>query len=351
MNSLRTGFTTGTCAAAATKAAVMLLSGKEIAGVVDVGLPDDSRVKLPYAFLRKIEDGAECGVQKDAGDDPDITDGIMVVASVSWTDGESVELDAGEGVGIVTKPGLSAPQGGPAINPVPQQMIRAAVREVTNRGVKVVIAVPGGREIAEKTFNPRLGVVGGISILGTTGIVRPFSNAALRDALVCSLDVAAANGVTSPVLVPGHIGERAARKHFILSSEQVVEVSNEWGYMLDRAAGYLFTRLLILGHPGKLAKLCAGEWDTHSSKSGSAVPIVAKLFEETFGGTPPENATVEGLFAALNLENRNRLGCVLAAKLRGIVLALFNNNLDISTVLVNMQGDILGSDGDLSEWK
>lgn len=351
MSSLRTGFTTGTCAAAAAKAAAIQLIGESNPDEVEIGLPDGSRVRLPLSFLRSTGIGAEAGVQKDAGDDPDITDGIMVIASVSWTDGESVELDAGEGVGIVTKPGLSAPQGGPAINPVPQQMIRAAVREATNKGVRVVISVPGGREIAEKTFNPRLGVIGGISILGTTGIVRPFSNAALRDALVCSLDVAAANGVTSPVFVPGHIGERAARKHFILSLEQVVEVSNEWGFMLDRAAGYPFTRLLILGHPGKLAKLCAGEYDTHSSKSGSAVPIVAKLIEETFGGIPTESTTVEGLFAALNPGDRNRFGCILAEKLREIVQVRFKNNIDISTVLVNMQGDILGSDGDLSEWE
>ena len=153
-----------------------------------------------------------------------------------------MELTAGDGVGIVTKPGLSVPRGGPAINPVPRHMIREAVREVTDRGVRVIISVPGGREIAEKTFNPRLGVIGGISILGTTGIVRPFSSAALRDALKCSLDVAAANGVAAAVLVPGHIGERADRRHFHLAAEQVVEVSNEWGFMLDCASGYPFTR-------------------------------------------------------------------------------------------------------------
>jgi cobalt-precorrin-5B (C1)-methyltransferase len=329
----------------------MLLTSKASPGDVEIGLPDGSRVGLPSAFARETADGAEAGVKKDAGDDPDITDGIMVIASVTWTDGRKVELAAGDGVGIVTKPGLQIRQGEPAINLVPQRMIRAAVREVTDRGVRVVISVPGGREIAKKTFNPRLGVVGGISILGTTGIVRPFSNAALRDALKCSLDVAVASGVTAPVLVPGHIGERAARNHFNLSMEQVVEVSNEWGFMLDCAAGYRFTRMLILGHPGKLSKLCDGQWDTHSSKSDSAVPIVARLCEETLGVAPLESATVEGLFAALSPEDGKLLGNTLAARVRDSICKRFELQVEASTVLVNMQGDILGSDGDLSEWQ
>ncbi|MHB9038076.1 MAG: cobalt-precorrin-5B (C(1))-methyltransferase CbiD [Armatimonadota bacterium] len=351
MSSLRTGFTTGACAAAAAKAATMLLTGQAVSGEVEIGLPDGSRVGLPLAFTRETANGAEAGVKKDAGDDPDITHGVTVIASVTWTDRETVELAAGDGVGTVTKPGLQIRQGEPAINPVPRRMICEAVREVTNRGVRIVISVPGGRKLAEKTFNPRLGVVGGISILGTTGIVRPFSNAALRDALKCSLDVAAASGVTTPVLVPGHIGERAANRHFSLSTEQVVEVSNEWGFMLDCAAGYRFTRLLILGHPGKLAKLCEGQWDTHSSKSESAVPIVARLCEETLGVAPPESATVEGLFAALSPEDRKMLGDTLAARLRGAIYKRFESQIEVSTVLVNMQGEILGSDGDLSEWQ
>lgn len=350
MSSLRTGFTTGACAAAAAKAATMLLAGQAAPGEVEIGLPDGSRVRFPSAFARETTSGVEAGVQKDAGDDPDVTDGITVIASVTWADGETVELAAGDGVGMVTKPGLSVPQGEPAINPVPRRMICEAVREVTDRGVRVVISVPGGRELAEKTFNPRLGVVGGISILGTTGIVRPFSSAALRDALKCSLDVAAASGVTAPVLVPGHIGERAAKKHFTLSAEQVVEVSNEWGFMLDRTAGYSFARLLVLGHPGKLAKLCEGQWDTHSSKSDSAAPIVARLCEETLGRTPPESTTVEGLFAALSPEDRKLLGNTLAARLREAIRKRLKR-IEVSTVLVNMQGEILGSDGDVGEWR
>ena len=351
MKQLRTGFTTGACAAAAAKAAAMLLAGKAISNEVEIGLPDKSRVSLLVEFVRETADGFKVGVKKDAGDDPDITDGITVVASVVWTETDKVELAAGDGVGIVTKPGLSVEVGQPAINPVPRQMICDAVREVTDRGVRIVLSVPGGCKIAEKTFNPRLGVVGGISILGTTGIVRPFSNEALRDALKCSLDVANASGVSAPVLVPGHIGERAARRHFNLSAEQVVEVSNEWGFMLDCAAGYPFTRLLVLGHPGKLAKLCAGQWDTHSSKSDSAVPIVAQIYEETLGNAVSESTTVEGFFGAINPNDRKLLGDTLAAKLRSAICIRFKERIEVAAVLVNMQGDILGSDGDLSGWQ
>lgn len=350
MRRLRTGYTTGTCAAAAAKAAMLLLSGQQAPGDVEIGLPDGSRVVLPLAVVRKMDAGAEAAVRKDAGDDPDVTDGVMITACVAWTDGETVELAAGDGVGTVAKAGLSVAPGEPAINPVPRSMIREAVREVTDRGVKVVILVRNGRKLAEKTFNRRLGIVDGISILGTTGIVRPFSNPALREALRCSLDVAVASGVSEPVLVPGRIGERAARKHFNLSAEQVVEVGNEWGFMLDCAAGHALSRLLILGHPGKMAKLCAGHWDTHSSRSKSAVQIVAALHEEVLMSAPPNGTTVEGVFAALTPAARSWLGGVLAARVADALRTRLERRMEVSTVLVNMRGEILGSDGDLSPW-
>ena len=186
----------------------------------------------------------------------------------------------------MTKPGLAIPPGEPAINPVPRRMIREAVREVTPRGVRVTISIPGGGELARKTFNPRIGIVGGLSILGTTGIVRPFSCSAIRETLRCTLNVAAAAGIRAPVFVPGHIGERAARAHFRVADEQIVEVGNEWGFVLDEALGRPFSALLILGHPGKLAKLTAGDWDTHSGRSGSALPVVAAHACKQFSGGP-----------------------------------------------------------------
>jgi cobalt-precorrin-5B (C1)-methyltransferase len=375
VSELRTGFTTGACAAAAAKAAVLHLNGSPAPAEVEIAFPDGQRFTFTPSFVRRTADGVEAGVRKEAGDDPDVTDGVTVVAAIAWTNGADVEFAAGNGVGTVTKRGLQIPPGEPAINPGPRRMIAEAVREVTDRGVRVTISVAGGGQIAKKTFNPRLGIVGGISILGTTGIVRPYSNQALRDALKCSLDVAAANGITSLVLAPGNIGRKAAERHFKVTPEQVVEVSNEWGFMLDCAAGYSFERILVLGHPGKLAKLCDGQWDTHSSKSDSAVPVVARFLEQTLGRKASESTTVEGLFEELNQDDRQHLAKALAAKLRETIQERLQQKwglshmdaqtaqehkagglspifapIGVSAVLVNMNGDILGSDGDLGEW-
>ena len=258
MNAGRTGFTTGTCAAAAAKAATMILCGLEPPLQVEIGLPDGARVALPVEQAEGDTNAASATVRKDAGDDPDVTDGCLVVASVEWRMGDRMTLAAGDGVGTVTLPGLSAAPGEPAINPVPRQMIQDAIREITDRGLQVTISVPGGRELAEKTFNPRLGIKGGLSILGTSGIVRPFSATALRDALKCALNVAVACNVKSPVFVPGRIGEKAARRHLRLVPEQLIEVSNEWGFVLDEAAKYDFSRLLVSGASRKIGQACHG---------------------------------------------------------------------------------------------
>ena len=348
---LRGGFTTGACAAAAAKAAAMLLLGEETSGKVEIGLPDGKRMGIPLVYVRRTETGAEAAVRKDAGDDPDITQGATVIASVAWVDGPEILLAAGEGVGMVTKPGLSVPPGEPAINPVPQRMIRTAIREVTDRGVKATLSIPGGQEMAAKTFNPRLGIEGGLSILGTSGRVRPFSCPAMRVSLRCSLDVAAACGVVAPVFVPGRIGEKAARRHFRLTTEQVIEVSNEWGFMLDCAAAHSFKGLLALGHPGKLAKLAAGHWNTHSSKAESPIPWVSGLAERILGRALLHHRTTEGLFASLPAEERKRLGDALADQVRRKIARRLAGPFKIAAVLVDMQGGWIGSNGDLAPWK
>jgi cobalt-precorrin-5B (C1)-methyltransferase len=329
----------------------MILTGCKPPERVDVGLPDGTRVELAIVVATGDKNSAEAAVKKDAGDDPDVTDGSLIVASVTWGHGEDIAFFSGEGVGTVTKPGLALPPGEPAINPVPRGMIKSAVREVTDRSVDVTISIPGGRELAEKTFNPRLGVVGGLSILGTSGIVRPFSGTALRDSLKCALSVAAACGVRNPVFVPGRIGERAAGKLFRFSSEQLVEVSNEWGFMLDEAAGEDFDRLLVVGHPGKLAKLPAGHWDTHSSRSPSAVPLVAYLGNQVFGRDIPHTATVEGLFNDLSENERGRLAHALAADIRNAISFRVKKRFPVTVVLVNLSGALLGTDGDVTPWK
>jgi len=351
MGTLRSGITTGTCAAVAAKAATMALLGNRDVSHVEVNLPDGSRVNLPVLYARKTGDNGEAAVKKDAGDDPDITDGVDIVARVSWTDSGGISFAAGDGVGIVTKPGLSMGVGEPAINPVPRRMIMEALQEITERSALVTISIPNGKKLAEKTFNPRLGIAGGLSILGTTGLVRPFSHPALQTALKCSLDVAIACDIKTPILVPGHIGERAARRHFKPSAHQVIEVSNEWGFMVDLVAACLFSGLLVLGHPGKLTKLIYGDWDTHSSRSKNALPFVRHLAEATFGRSFPETTTVDGFFANLSDNERVFLGDKLACNINWAVADRIKNKFPTATVIVNIRGEWLGSSGEVEPWR
>ena len=350
MSKLRSGFTTGTCAAAAAKVAAMFLMEGITLEEVEITLPEGGRVVIPVVYVRGNGLSAEAAIRKDAGDDPDVTNGLTVLVSVTEIEGGEIVIAAGEGVGTVTKPGLSVAPGEPAVNPVPRRMIRDAVREVTDRGIKVTLSIPGGREIAVRTFNPRLGIVGGLSILGTSGRVRPFSCPALRTSLKCLLDVALACGYRAPFFVPGHIGERAARRHFHVSSGQVIEVGNEWGFMLDCAAAQDFEALMVLGHPGKLAKLAMDAWDTHSSRSKNAVPFVSAMARNILGMQMRETTTVEGLFSALPGPERKELGDVLAEKIHKAISERVGGRLEIAVVMVNMRGEIIGSSGDMKRW-
>ena len=350
MSALREGYTTGSCAAAAAKAATLLLAEGRTAKSVEFPLPDGQRRRLPVDHVRWTDEGAEAAVRKDAGDDPDVTNGALIAASVAWIERDEVEFAAGEGVGTVTKPGLAVPPGEPAVNPGPRRMIQEAIREITPRGVRVMISIPGGRELAAKTFNPRLGIAGGLSILGTTGIVRPFSCSALRESLRCAMNVAAAAGITAPLLVPGHIGERAAQARFRVAPERVVEVGNAWGFALDEAARHSFAALLILGHPGKLAKLMAGDWDTHSGRSGSALPIVAQIHAAILGRPAADAPTVEGIFGTLDAGEKKRLGNALAAAIQKAVGKRTEERRKIAVVVIDLGGHLLGEAGDLKPW-
>lgn len=351
MTGLQQGFTTGTCVAAAVKAAALLLCRDIQSSSVDIPLPDGSRFLVPVLSVERTPDGAIAAIRKDAGDDPDITNGVVVLATLHLTESNEITFGAGEGVGIVTRPGLSVPPGEPAINPGPRRMICAALREVTNRGAHVIASVPGGCELAAKTFNPRLGVKGGLSILGTTGRVRPFSHEAIIVSLRCGLDVAVASGVRMPVFVPGNIGEKAARHHLHVTDVQVVDVGNEWGALLDHARGHGLRRLLALGHPGKLAKLWMGAWDTHSSRSPAAAGPVAELARGLLCHVVPESPTVEGIFMGLTDEQRKILATELCRRIRAAIEHRLGDGAEAAVALVNMAGEWLGEDGDLSPWR
>jgi cobalt-precorrin-5B (C1)-methyltransferase len=353
MKTLLTGYSTGTCAAAAAKAAAVILVENKRPETVVITLPDSTEVvfKITESIFNENENCASAAVVKYAGEDPDVTNGLKVHASVEYDPGNGIHFFAGDGVGTVTKPGLSVPPGEPAINPVPRKMITDAVRGVTDAGMRITISIENGESIARKTFNPRLGIVGGLSVLGTSGRVVPYSCSAVRESFKCTLDVALANGVRNPVFVPGNIGRKAALEHFLLTEEQLIEVGNEWGYMTDEMAKRDVDRLLVMGHPGKLAKLITGHWDTHSKRSPSAIPVVCDYLSKTNGTAETQSPTVEGLFAELSTKERHTLANMLSENISVAIEQRLCGRLRPSVVLINMQGVILGRWGNLSHWR
>lgn len=278
---LRTGWTTGTCASAAAKAAAIGLVTGQAPATVEVGLPGGRRV----SFAVEVETPTRCVVVKDAGDDPDCTDGARITAEVVETAASA--LAAGPGVGTVTKPGLGLALGAPAVNPVPRRMIAAALAEVTPSPLAVTFSVPGGEAMAARTSNARLGIVGGISILGTTGIVRPFSTAAYRASVTQQIDVAAAQGESVVVLATGSRSERAAiRLRPDLPEVCFVEVGDFTGTALRRAANDGIRRAVLVAMAGKITKLAAGVMMTHFHRSQVDGDLLAAAARET--GAPAE---------------------------------------------------------------
>ncbi len=278
---MRTGWTTGTCASAAAKAAVMGLAEGNPPVEVEVSLPAGPRVRFPVADIDASHPG-RAAVVKDAGDDPDVTHGAHITVTASWLPADrpagTVELSGGPGVGTVTLPGLGLPVGAPAINRVPARMIRAAVHEVTERPVALVVSVPGGADMAAKTSNSRLGIVGGISILGTTGIVRPFSTASWRASVVQQIDVAAAQGERHVVLSTGGRTDAAAQRLLPeLAPVCFIEVGDFTGIALRRAATAGVGRATFVGMAGKITKLAAGVVMTHYRRSKVDVDLLANV--------------------------------------------------------------------------
>lgn len=337
----KSGYTTGTCAAAASKAAALLLCGVSCDALksVSITLPDGHSVEIPIARVVQTDfHQAEATVIKDAGDDPDITHGSRICARIA--PGIGWHFEAGEGVGTVTKAGLQIPPGEAAINPGPRALIRRSLEEVGLTGARICISIPGGEALAQKTFNPRLGVVGGLSILGTDGRVRPFSLKAVQDTIDAALSVAQSASVQDLWLVPGHLGEKAARNlKPDLSQEQLVEVSNEWGHALKRCQEMNFSSITLVGHPGKLAKLALGYFDTHSAKSPSPLPY---LQERLLGMKTPhaEFTTVEGLFQSLTPPQQKDLSIQVCEDIQSKIYETFR--LHATIVLSDMRSGIYG---------
>ena len=277
---LRLGYTTGSCAAAAAKAAAwMLLTGKR-KETITLDTPKGIRLRLTVREIAMGEGTASCAIEKDSGDDPDVTKGTLIFATVRRTDEPGVHIDGGEGIGRVTKRGLDQPVGNAAINSVPRQMIRENVEEVMaltdfSGGLDVVISAPEGEALAKKTFNPRLGIVGGISILGTTGIVEPMSEAALVETIRVELRQRRALGKNYALLTPGNYGSDFIRQNLDVDLNSAVQVSNFLGDALDICRELGFRGALLVGHIGKLVKVAGGMMNTHSKYGDCRMEILA----------------------------------------------------------------------------
>jgi cobalt-precorrin-5B (C1)-methyltransferase len=318
---LRSGYTTGSCATATSLAAARLLLGGAPSDVADIVLPKGQHVPMPLIYCGFINgrdgtDGAQAGTVKDAGDDPDVTHGAVVFARVQLRAESGVRFHAGPGVGIVTRAGLVVPVGEPAINPVPRKMMQEHLAELASEygyegGFEVTIGVEGGEALALKTMNPRLGIVGGLSILGTTGIVRPFSCSAYIASIHQGIDVARANGYRHIAACTGNASEDAMRSHFGLPDIALIEMGDFVGAVLKHMRRAPVERLSVCGGFGKLSKLAAGHLDLHSSQSSIDLPQLA--------GWAAGYGANEALQAAIRAANTSQQALVLARE-RGIPL-------------------------------
>ncbi|MBR4234790.1 MAG: cobalamin biosynthesis protein CbiD [Clostridia bacterium] len=343
MTPLREGFTTGACAAACALASCLWQRDGECPGRVEIAVPE-GRVYTPEIHALGP---CRCAVFKDSGDDPDITNGAEVWAEVcvSPEDGEIV-FAAGEGVGKVTLPGLKLPVGEAAINPVPRRMITEAVRSVfAHNAARVTVGITGGRETAKKTFNPRLGIEGGLSILGTTGVVRPMSEEALTDTIRLEMNMRRANGARTLGLVFGSQGETALKK--LRPGLDCVQISNFVGFALDTACELGFERVLLAGQPGKLAKVAGGCMQTHSKYGdGRREPVTAHL---ALLGAPSvllkavmESVTLDGVIPLIQASGCGEVWTRLCRAASGYCRARTKGALLVDTMMLDGQGCPLG---------
>lgn len=348
---LRRGWTTGACAAAAAKAAASALLGAAFPDPVTITLPQGQTPAFALAMQERGADFARAGIIKDAGDDPDVTHGVLVIAKV-WRGaaGEGIVFHAGPGVGRVTRPGLPLPPGEPAINPAPRALIARALADVADdtSDFHVEISIPGGEALALRTLNPRLGIVGGLSVLGTTGIVVPFSCAAWIDSIHRGIDVARACGLTHIAAATGSTSEAAIRQMRGLSDVALIEMGDFVGGMLKYLRRHPVPRLSIAGGFGKMTKLGQGLLDLHSKRGEvDRVWLAARAAEAGAStGVVAAIATANSALHALTLDDSGRLAAmvaeaawVTAAKWLGAV------PMELELAIFDRQGQLLATTG------
>ncbi len=350
---MRTGYTTGSCAAAAAKAAACMLLSGETVQEVRLMTPKQMELNLEVEQIEKEKNRVRCAIQKDSGDDPDVTNGIYVYAEVTKKRTPGIDLDGGEGVGRITKKGLEQPIGAAAINKVPRQMILEAVKEQCQRydytgGLSVVISIPEGKALAEKTFNPRLGIEGGISILGTSGIVEPMSEKALIDTIFLEMKLRKENGIDCCYVVPGNYGRDFLTEQLGFDADCAVKCSNYIGETIDAAVNLEMKSLLFIGHIGKLVKVAAGVMNTHSRQADCRMEVLAAHAAAV--GAEPE--CVQKLLECITttealdlLKQKGLLSQVMERVMQRVAFYLKNRageNLQVEAILFSTEEGILG---------
>jgi len=347
---LRKGWTTGACATAAAKAACTALLTGEFPDPVGIVLPRGETPAFPLCEKRLDGDSATAGVVKDAGDDPDVTHGATILATVRRGEaGAGVTFRAGAGVGTVTRAGLPLAVGEPAINPAPRAMMQAAVAEVAAaQGVSadlvITVAVPGGEALAARTWNPRLGIVGGLSILGTTGVVMPYSCSAWIQSIRSGIDVARANGITHVAGATGKTSEAAVAEHYGLDESALIDMGDFAGGMLKYLRGHPVPRVTIAGGFAKMVKLAQGHIDLHSSRSQVDFGILAAWLEELgLDGESVEAARRANTAAeVLDLAGAAPIADLVARRAREAALAMLAGGVELDLLVVDRAGRIVG---------
>jgi cobalt-precorrin-5B (C1)-methyltransferase len=339
------GITTGSAATAAALAALLSIKGK--IGSVNIKTPL-GEIKLDVKLSEKLNSySGRASVVKYPYNDPDVTKNLEIIAELILKDKPGIEVKAGKGIGKVTKPGLQVPVGKPAINPTPMQMILSNIEEYlpVGKGAEITITVPKGEELAKKTLNPRLGIIGGISILGTTGFARSMNLKSYKNSYRCQIDVAVAEGYEYLVFVPGNIGEKFAKTLLDVEDDQIIQMGNFVGFMLEEASKEGVKKITILGHAGKLIKISAGIFNTkhsiadgrreilaaHTALAGADKKIVAKIFKSN---------TTEDMISILE-ENKlvNIVFNSIANEIKHICTQKFN--IKFNVIIVNMKGKLL----------
>ena len=353
---LRRGWTTGACASGAARAAFEALLTGMFPDPVPVALPKGLRPEFALAIQELGGDFARAGIVKDAGDDPDVTHGALIVATVRFNPkGAGLSFKAGEGVGTVTRPGLPLPPGEPAINPKPRAMIRANLGEVAERlavapDVLVEISVPGGERVAERTANARLGILGGLSILGTTGVVVPYSCSAWIHSIVSGVDVARASGCAHIGAATGETSEAAIRALHGLPDHALIEMGDFAGGFLKYLRARPVPRVTIAGGPAKLTKLAEGRLDLHSRRGAVDLDALAERVAEA-GGSP---ALAQAIASANSALHAFELAAASGFDLPALIAdgawgtaarTLCGANCELEVVVVGRDGGVLASSG------